>query len=300
MVIDNSEFVSDVTEYEVNDNIELFEDEYETELEDEFNLFEEESDEEDLFSVNTKSKRGTTIKKFVLVTLLGLVFVCCYIGVSYYHNNHVMLFTNIIEKSQVKQWLKAFSNKNYLYCDNLLVDSNFKLSVDNRGGQFLDTIEQELYTYTIDKLVDSIESYEIKSVKQDRNFNVYEVEFVIRPYKILTQESLEEVVIEYNDKIEDIKERYIDTEITAEEVGNEVANVYADIYRKASFKTDKEVKKVVKVYYLQENEKEKVEVGGVLDLLQDLLEVSNIRCNTDTYKEYISVIYDDLNYIQEY
>lgn len=174
-------------------------------------------DKEALEKLDVKDRKKIQSKKFILYAFVFLfMLTSLFIVRTKYQYYNQTVNTYVDSERTALLWLKSFVNKDYVMCDAL----------STRDTEKLTTVQNDFYEKLLYKISDCIEDISIKKIVDNNDKMCYTVNIRYKTYN----KEISPDVEKYHKEAEELTTRYINDELTEEDVKNEVLGIYDEIY----------------------------------------------------------------------
>lgn len=169
----------------------------------------------------------------------------------------------------VERWVSSFTAKNYADCDKLVYSVSDLLIPDNIDSTGSYTKSSDMYTETLDALVDSI---------SDITYDASNGELKIT-YKVFTK--AKEVSVDQK-KLDEVKKKYISNELSDTDLTSNLVDIYYSSFESTVLtKPTNDEKTAVGAVDIRDDGK----VHGVYKIVLEMLEDSNLYSNMQLYED---------------
>lgn len=179
-------------------------------------------------------------------------------------------------ENAVADWLYSFQSGDFASCDSLVINEENKLYNRHVYNHLSDTWH---YDKSLEYLSKSIQDVIITEVSRVGDTTVYNVVLTVRPYLLIDNLSCD-----YAEFRQSVKS-YIDGSLSEDEFSIALDSVYRDMFETGCFRYTED--SAIDLYYdLYEvtYEDGKSVVRGIVNMVKDLLEKTNISANVEFYE----------------
>lgn len=208
------------------------------------------------------------------ITVLTIVVILC---IKSNINSKIDDCTISNKDRGVMSWLKDFSERDFVSCDDMLEDKSTGLmSYD----VFMYVKDRNYYDLTLNKLVDCISSIKVKNVdKNKKDTEKYTITVEYTKYRKISE------LVYSLEALKKVKKDYIKDSINDTQFTKELNKLYYKIFSDSCFQSSNG-KKYKKDFVLTEKKiNGVVHVLGTVDFVDFLLNDCNITDNINLYEE---------------